>query len=138
MGIDIDGAEDLQEDLEELEQSLEEPQAAEVGSSADHARPVEFGSDPHTIEADQADSLHFEYEGEEVFVHSVEHPGTEAQPFLRPARNFVEMNAGHYIEQGNTLAEAIQLAAMDAVTIAKHEAAVDDGDLQNSIRWEWK
>jgi HK97 gp10 family phage protein len=56
-----------------------------VGFSAEYAKPVEFGSEPHIITPDTADALHFFVDGEEVFTTRVKHPGTPAQPFLRPA-----------------------------------------------------
>lgn len=58
-----------------------------VGTTVDYAPPVEYGSAPHVIEADDADALHFQWQGEEVFFASVQHPGTPAQPHLRPALN---------------------------------------------------
>jgi hypothetical protein len=56
-----------------------------VGSNVSYAKAIEFGSDPYTIRAKNAKSLHFEIDGKDVFVKSVRHPGVEAQPFLRPA-----------------------------------------------------
>lgn len=57
-----------------------------VVSKADHAAAVEFGTDPHVIRADEADALAFTgRDGELVFRQSVEHPGTPAQPYLRPS-----------------------------------------------------
>ncbi|OYR66239.1 hypothetical protein DJ71_22120 [Halorubrum sp. E3] len=57
-----------------------------VGAKSDYADDVEFGTAPHVIEADQADALAFMgQDGELVFRQRVEHPGTPAQPFLRPA-----------------------------------------------------
>jgi HK97 gp10 family phage protein len=57
-----------------------------VGAKTEYATAVEFGTAPHVIEADQADALAFTgQDGELVFRQRVEHPGTPAQPFLRPA-----------------------------------------------------
>lgn len=57
-----------------------------VGSSIDYADDVEFGTSPHVITPDEAEALRFPGEdGEPVFAMRVEHPGTPAQPFLRPA-----------------------------------------------------
>lgn len=137
MGIDVNGVSQIEEGLEDLKDRLESDRGAIVGASADHAAPIEFGSDPHTIEADDAEALHFEYEGEEVFVKSVEHPGMEEQPFLRPAARYVEANIEEYIEETESVEDAIKEAAVDGVRQAKKNAAVDDGDLHNSIRWEW-
>lgn len=58
-----------------------------LGAKTDYAADVEFGTAPHTIEADQADALAFEgRDGELIFRQSVQHPGTPAQPYLRPAK----------------------------------------------------
>lgn len=56
-----------------------------VESTADHAADVEFGTDPHPIEADDG-YLRFEGKGGDIiFRKSVQHPGTPAQPYFRPA-----------------------------------------------------
>lgn len=138
MGIDISGIDEATEDFTELQERLEDPEVAEVGASADHAKYVEFGTDPHTIEADDAEALHFEIDGESVFAQSVQHPGTKPQPFIRPARLHVVANTQSYAEQAETSSDIVQLAAIDAVGVAKRKVPVDDGDLRNSIRWEFK
>lgn len=57
-----------------------------VGSNVEYADDVEFGTSPHVITSDDAEALRFPGEdGEPVFAMRVEHPGTPAQPFLRPA-----------------------------------------------------
>jgi len=58
-----------------------------VGSPIHYAPDVEYGTAPHTITPKDAEVLVFEIEGETVFTKRVEHPGTEPQPFLRPAFN---------------------------------------------------
>lgn len=56
-----------------------------VGTPVDYAPPVEFGSEPHVITADDG-YLRFEgQDGEIIYRKSVNHPGTEAQPHFRPA-----------------------------------------------------
>jgi hypothetical protein len=53
--------------------------------SADHAIPVEGGTEPHPITPDEADALVFEGDdGEPVFTTSVDHPGTDPQPYMQP------------------------------------------------------
>jgi len=55
------------------------------GYSADHAIPVEAGTEPHPITPDEADALVFKGDdGETVFTTRVNHPGTDPQPFVRP------------------------------------------------------
>jgi len=57
-----------------------------VGTNVEYAPDVEFGTRPHVITPDEADALAFKGTGGEmVFTRRVEHPGTPAQPFLRPA-----------------------------------------------------
>lgn len=53
-----------------------------VGTDVDYAASVEFGSQPHTITARNAKVLS---DGKHIFGKTVRHPGTPAQPFLRPA-----------------------------------------------------
>jgi HK97 gp10 family phage protein len=58
-----------------------------VGTNVEYAPYVEFGTLPHVITPDQAEALQWmdPETGEPVFASKVEHPGTEAQPFLLPA-----------------------------------------------------
>jgi HK97 gp10 family phage protein len=74
-----------------------------VGTNVEYAPDVEFGTGPHVIEPDDAEALRFTVDGEEVFAARVEHPGTEAQPFLRPSLR----------EHQDTLAREIQQAVRD-------------------------
>lgn len=53
--------------------------------TADHAIPVEAGTEPHVITPDEADALVFKGDdGEPVFADGVDHPGTEPQPLMQP------------------------------------------------------
>lgn len=56
-----------------------------VGTNVNYAPDVEFGTKPHTIKPKDSEALRWEDENGEHFAKKVEHPGTEAQPFLRPA-----------------------------------------------------
>jgi HK97 gp10 family phage protein len=57
-----------------------------VGTSVEYAPDVEFGTQPHVITPTDAEALRFEGSGGDiVYAQSVDHPGTPAQPFLRPA-----------------------------------------------------
>lgn len=53
-----------------------------VVANAEYAKYVEFGTNPHTISIKNASVL---TDGKRFFGKSVKHPGTKAQPFLRPA-----------------------------------------------------
>lgn len=56
-----------------------------VGSNLEYAASEEKGSRPHVIRAHGNGVLRFVINGQEVFVKSVNHPGTKAHPYLRPA-----------------------------------------------------
>jgi len=61
-------------------------QAVILYSDAEHSADNEYGTLPHVIEAKPGGVLHFKGSGgEDVFVKRVNHPGTQAQPFMRPA-----------------------------------------------------
>ena len=55
---------------------------AKVGTNVDYAPHVEFGTKAHTIKVKSAKVL---TDGKKFFGKVVNHPGTVAQPFLRPA-----------------------------------------------------
>jgi len=56
-----------------------------TGNTVEYAPAMEYGSQPHLITPTDADALRFKVDGEVVFASRVNHPGTEAQPYLRPA-----------------------------------------------------
>mgnify|MGYP001434200364 CR=1 FL=1 len=57
-----------------------------IGPTAKHAAYVEFDTKPHVIKPKNPDGvLAFRVGGKMVFAKSVNHPGTKAQPFVRPA-----------------------------------------------------
>lgn len=60
-----------------------------VHANTDYAAAVHEGSRPHIIRARNGGFLHFRAGGREVFVRSVQHPGTKARPFLRNAGTYV-------------------------------------------------
>ncbi len=62
-----------------------QPNRIIVGPTADYAPFVEFGTGPHTIKAKNKQALSFYVNGRKVTVKQVKHPGTRAQPFVRPA-----------------------------------------------------
>lgn len=75
------------------------PATYAVGTNVQYAPDVEFGADPHVITPNQAEALRFEdANGEPVFAARVEHPGTPAQPFLRPALREHESDLTENIE----------------------------------------
>lgn len=56
-----------------------------IGPDTDYANFVEFGTAPHEIKPKNKKALAFRVGGKTVIVKSVHHPGTKAQPFVRPA-----------------------------------------------------
>lgn len=56
-------------------------------NTAEHAKPIEFGSRPHEITPNDAGALHFFWEkiGQEVFFAQVDHPGNESYDYFRDA-----------------------------------------------------
>jgi len=51
---------------------------------ADYGKYVEFGTPPHIIKAKDAKALKFNKNGKAIYATKVNHPGTRAQPFIRP------------------------------------------------------
>jgi len=56
-----------------------------LSNNSDHAAYVEFGTKPHIIEPVNAKVLAFKVNGKMVFTKKVNHPGTQAIPFMRSA-----------------------------------------------------
>lgn len=72
----------------ELKRSLMvkvEPHRIIIGPTAEYAPFVEFDTKPHEIRAKNKQALSFMMGGKRITVRSVHHPGTTAQPFVRPA-----------------------------------------------------
>lgn len=66
-----------------------EGKKARVGTNSEYALAVEFGTSPHKISVKNKKILS---DGKVFFGKTVQHPGTEAQPFLFPA---LERNKGN-------------------------------------------
>lgn len=63
---------------------------------------LEFGTKPHVITPKNKKSLHWKSGGADVFAMRVNHPGTEAQPFIRTTingklRDIVHKNISRYM-----------------------------------------
>lgn len=72
-------------------QAQRRPPGWAVGTNVRYAPAVEFGTGPHVITPNEAEALRFPGpDGDPVFARRVEHPGTPAQPFLRPALDGAE------------------------------------------------
>jgi len=58
---------------------------------APYAWDVEFGTKPHVIEAKPGKMLRFQAGGKVIYTRKVNHPGTRAQPYVRPVvQNWVD------------------------------------------------
>jgi len=51
---------------------------------------VEFGTSPHVIKPVNMKALKFKADNKTIFAKKVQHPGTSAQPFMRPALDQVK------------------------------------------------
>lgn len=76
----IDGAPHLVDTLETIVTSEGETWTGEIAFTAEHASYVNDGTSPHQIVGNPL--LAFQWEGQTVIVHSVNHPGTTANPFF--------------------------------------------------------
>lgn len=79
-----------------------------IQTDVPYAEWVEKGTDPHPIEADKADLLHFETDGQHIATESVQHPGTDPDRFMQRAINRLR---GPYRQ---TLAETAEGVLTDA------------------------
>jgi HK97 gp10 family phage protein len=58
---------------------------ARIGTNVEYAQVLEEGSKPHEIKRKDGKPLKLNINGKWVTVGKVNHPGTKAQPYLRPA-----------------------------------------------------
>lgn len=73
-----------------------------VGPSAPYAPYVEFGTAPHDIKPKAGHkALKFMVNGHPVYAKIVHHPGTKAQPFVRPAFEAWAASLGAVVGQAN-------------------------------------
>ena len=56
-----------------------------IGPETEYDAFIEFGTRPHEIRAKKGKALAFKSGGQTVIVKKVNHPGTKAQPYVRPA-----------------------------------------------------
>ncbi len=61
-----------------------------LAAGTEYAAAVEFGTSPRTIIPVKKSALKFKIRGKDIIVKKVMHPGTEAQPFFRPALDIVK------------------------------------------------
>lgn len=134
MGTQLRGMRRIERELDDMEDSFGDRVVAQIGTNVEYAPHVEFGTGPHEI---TGDPLVFEgRDGELVFTDRVMHPGTPAQPFMRPAGRRTRANLQRFLRQSNSVEELVIRAAAYAERQAKRLCPVDTGNLRNSIEWE--
>ena len=133
--VEFTGISSLESTTKQLAQDWTGNYKFSVGTNVSYAAVVEFGSQPHEITTDGADALHFTVNGTEVFATEVEHPGTEPQPFLRPASDATDRQAQSIVKDSDSLHDAIERLAAHVERVAKQKAPVDTGNLKMSIKY---
>jgi len=143
MGVEVNGLGDMFEDLDELEDDYSGPvEEWVVGTPVEYAPIVEYGSSRHTITPDDADVLRFEIDGDVIYTDEVQHPGTDPQPFFRPAVNEVQLQGTDGFIRHNTRKDPTQIEStrefLRTLSLAlerriKELAPVDTGNLRASV-----
>lgn len=131
----MSGVEPLEESLDELKNdwAIDKEIVWVVGTPVEYSIEVEYGTDPHTIRADDAEYLHFYVDGEEIFIKEVNHPGTQAQPYMRPAAEIVRARLGKIAAEADSYPKFMEKAARAVERLASEFVPVDDGNLKGSI-----
>ena len=62
-----------------------DPLTVNIGPGVPYGGYVEYGTRPHVIKPKKASVLRFKVNGVTVYARAVKHPGTKAQPYMRPA-----------------------------------------------------
>lgn len=70
-----------------------------VSTRVKYALAVHDGTKPHVIRPKRRKALKFKYRGRTVIVRKVNHPGTEARPWLRQAMREVAQRQGFSIRR---------------------------------------
>jgi len=143
MGVEVNGLDDVFEELDDLKDDYSGPvESWVVGTNTEYAPIVEYGSSPHTITPDDAEVLRFEIDGEVIFTDEVQHPGTDPQPFFRPAVNEVQLQGVDGFIRHNTRKDPTQIESsrefLQTLALAlerriKELAPVDTGNLRASV-----
>ncbi|MFP5111828.1 HK97-gp10 family putative phage morphogenesis protein [Bacillaceae bacterium C204] len=87
---------DLRRRITHITQHSDDESRAKIGTNLEYAPSVEEGSNPHKIKRNDDKPLKIKIDGKWVTVDEVNHPGTKAQPFLRPA---IDENVGEIQER---------------------------------------
>jgi len=143
VGVEVNGLDGMFEDLDDLEDDYSGPvEDYIVGTPVEYASVVEYGSSRHTITPDNAEVLRFEIDGEVIYTDEVQHPGTDPQPFFRPAVNevrlqgvdgFIRHNTRKDPTQIETTREFLRTLSLALERRIKELAPVDTGNLRASV-----
>jgi len=143
VGVEVNGLDGMFEDLDDLEDDYSGPvEDYIVGTPVEYASVVEYGSSRHTITPDNAEVLRFEIDGEVIYTDEVQHPGTDPQPFFRPAVNEVQLQGVDGFIRHNTRKDPTQIESsrefLQTLALAlerriKELAPVDTGNLRASV-----
>lgn len=138
MGVELDGLDSLNEAIDDIEDKW--ASKAEivyaVGTNVEYAAAVEFGTSAHTITANGSEPMTFKVDGQWVSTYVVEHPGTEAQPYLRPALRAAERDLRRIADKATSKEEFMESVAAKVEAEAKRRVPVDTSNLINSIGYD--
>jgi len=131
MGAELEGLGSLNDAIDDISDRWAGDSVAWiVGTDKEYGPYLEFGTAPHTIEGDP---LVFTIDGETVFVDRVEHPGTDPQPFMRPALRAAERDLQRIANASGSLEEFVSGVAFRVEAEARKRAPRDTGELARSI-----
>lgn len=144
MGVEVDGLGDLYEELDDLEDAYSGPvESWVVATPVDYAPDVEYGTAAHPITPDEKDALAFPGDGgDTVVVAKVNHPGTDPQPYFRPAINEVRLQGVDGFIRHNSRKDPTQIDStrefLATLSLALERriselAPVDSGNLSASV-----
>lgn len=70
-----------------------------LSDGVDYGVFLEYGTEPHIIRPKFKKALKFKVGGKVVFAKVVHHPGTNAQPYFRPALDYTKANVKYIISE---------------------------------------
>lgn len=138
MGANMDGVDSLHITLDDTKDDwVDENVTWVVGTSVEHGLFIEYGTRPHTITPNDAEVLQFTVGGTTVYTDIVEHPGTEASPFLRPALDRARNNIPSIAKRATSLSDLVRRLALfverESKRILVENGNVDTGQLLNDV-----
>lgn len=135
-GVEIEGMQDVQSNLEAVAAAYGSMRSHVVASDVEYAVYVEFGTGPHIIRPKEGGTLAFEVGGETVFAKEVKHPGTPPNGALRKAVRTALANLDAIVANANTPDEITKELAEFIARNWRQDVWVDTGRLRQSIHVE--